>query len=44
MAHLNYLVQEDSTITSIMTGVDHNDDYDHEDDESMPSLLVFNTQ
>ena len=41
MAHLHYLVDETSTITSITTGVDYNDDDDHEDDDTMPSLLVF---
>ena len=32
------------TITSIMNGIDYNDDYDNKDDDVMPSLLVFETQ
>ena len=44
MAHLHGLVEEASTITSSMTGVDYNDDYDHEDDDAMPSLLAFEPQ
>ena len=44
MYHLHYLVYEASTITSSMTGVDYNDEDDHEDDYSMPSLLVFDPQ
>ena len=27
-----------------MTGVDYNNDDDHEDDDTMPSLLVFEPQ
>ena len=41
MSHLHYLVEEASTITSIITGVDYNDEYDHEDDDEMTSLLFF---
>ena len=44
MAHLNYLLGEASTITSIMTGVDYSDDYAHKDYDTMPSLLVFEPQ
>ena len=32
MDHLHDLFEKDSTITSIMTGVDYNYDDDHEDD------------
>ena len=39
MDHLHDLVEEASTITSSMTGVDYNDDYDHKYDYAMPSLL-----
>ena len=41
MAHLHDLVEESSAITSSINGVDYNDDYDHEDDDTMRSLLVF---
>ena len=44
MDHLNYLVEEASTITSIKTGVDYSDDDDHEDNSSMASLLVSEPQ
>ena len=44
MAHLHYLLDEYSTITSITTGVDYNNDDDHEDDDAMPSLLFFHPQ
>ena len=44
MDHSHDLVEEDSTFTSITTGVDYNNDYDHEDDDTMPSLLVFEPQ
>ena len=43
MAHLHHLVDEDSTITSSITGVDYNNDCDQEDD-AMPPLLVFEPQ
>ena len=35
MVHLHDLVEEASTITIIMTGVDYNDDYNHEDDDAI---------
>ena len=38
MNHLCDLVDEASTITSSMTGVDYNDDNGHEYDEAMPSF------
>ena len=41
MAHLNDLVEEASTINSSITGVEYNNDHDHEDDDAMPSLLFF---
>ena len=41
MAHLHYLVWQGSTITIIMTDVDYNNDYEHEDDDAMLSLLVL---
>ena len=44
MDHFHDLVEEDSTFTSSTTGVDYNNDYDHEDDDTMPSLLVFEPQ
>ena len=44
MASLHGLAEEASNITSSTTGADYNDDYDHEDDESIPSLLVFELQ
>ena len=44
MAHLHDLVEEASTMTSSMTGFDYNDDDDHEDNASMPSLLVSEPQ
>ena len=40
MAHLHDLVEEASTITSSTNRVDYNDDDDHKDNASMPSLLV----
>ena len=36
MYHFHDLVEDDSTITSSTTGVDYNDEDDHEDDEAMP--------
>ena len=44
MAHLHDLVEETSTITIITTGVYYNNDYDHEDNDAIPSLLVFKPQ
>ena len=44
MAHLHDLVEEASTIYSSMTGVDYNYDDEHEDDDAIPSLLVFEPQ
>ena len=44
MANLHGLLEEDSTITSSTAGVDYNDDYDHKNDDTMPSLLVFEPQ
>ena len=44
MAHLNDLLEKASTITSSTTGVDYNDKYDHEDDDAITSLLVFEPQ
>ena len=44
MAHLHDLVEETSTITIITTGVYYNNDYDHEDNDAIPSLLVFEPQ
>ena len=44
MDHLHDLVEEASTIYSIMTGVDYNYDDEHEDDDAIPSLLVFESQ
>ena len=44
MASLNYLAEEASNITISTTGADYNDDYDPEDDEAIPSLLVFELQ
>ena len=44
MDHLHDLVDQASNITSSTTGVDYNDDYDHEDDDAMPSLLFFEPQ
>ena len=44
MAHLHDLLGQDSNITISMTGVDYNDDYDHKDYDTMPSLLVFEPQ
>ena len=41
MAHLHDLVEEDSTITSSTTGADYNDDGEQEDDDAIPSLLVW---
>ena len=41
MAHLHYLVWQGSTITISMTDVDYNNDYEHEDDDAMLSLLVL---
>ena len=44
MAHLHDLVQESSTITISKTGVYYNNYYDQEDDDTMTSLSVFETQ
>ena len=44
MAHLYYLVEEDSTVTSSTTGVDYNDYDDHKDNDTITPLLVFETQ
>ena len=44
MPNLHDLVEEASNITSIINGVDYKYDYDHEDDDTIPSLLVFDTQ
>ena len=44
MAHFHGLVEDNITITSGTTSVDYNDNYDHEDDDTMPSLLVFEPQ
>ena len=41
MAHLYDLVEEAITITSSMTGVDNNNDFDHKDDDKLPLLLTF---
>ena len=44
MTYLHDLVEKAITVTSSMTGVDYNDDNDHEDNASMPSLLVSEPQ
>ena len=44
MAHLHDLVKEDSTVISSMTGVDYNHYCDHEDDDAMTSLFIFDPQ
>ena len=44
MYYLHDLLEEAITITSSTTGVDYNDENDHEDDDTMPSLLVFEPQ
>ena len=41
MAHFHDLMQDASTITISTTGVDYNDCDAHEDDDVMPSLLIF---
>ena len=38
------MMEGDSTITVSMTGVEYRNDYDHEDDKKMTSLLVFEPQ
>ena len=44
MAPLYALVEQVSTITSSTTSVDYNDEDDHEYDDAIPSLLVFELQ
>ena len=44
MDHLHDLVEYSSPITSSTTGVDYNNDNDHEYDDAIPSLLVFELQ
>ena len=44
MSHLHDLVEGSSKITSSMTGVDYNNDDDHEDDDTMPSFLFLDPQ
>ena len=39
MAHLNCLLEEASNITSITTGVDYNDNYDHKYYDTMPPFF-----
>ena len=41
MDNLHDLVEEAINITISTTGVDYNNDDDHEDDDAMPSLSVF---
>ena len=44
MAHLHDLVEEASTITISTSVFDYNDDDDHEDNSSMPMILVSESQ
>ena len=44
IAHLNDLVEEDSTITISTTGVYYKNYYNHEDDDTITSLLFFGPQ
>ena len=44
MSRLHDLVEGSSKITSSMTGVDYNNDDDHEDDDTMPSFLFLDPQ
>ena len=44
MSHLHDLLREASTINIRMTGVDYNDDYEHKDDDAIPSILVYDPQ
>ena len=44
ISHLHDLVEEDINITISMNGVCYNNDYDHEYDDAIPSLLVFKPQ
>ena len=44
MAHLHDLVEGVGTINSSTTGVDYNDDDDHDNDDAMTTSLVFEPQ